>query len=552
MSTCLETSAGESAGDDSGVGGASLSKYGIGQRLDTRGPVEWFAGVSKSTRAPIRVRVGRERRRDNADAVSWPSLTWEADVRSRARHLGMPRVLDRFCSADADFLVLEEPAGISLWDAWDDPSIGMAERFSWLARLADCLRSLHGAAAILESLRPDQVRITPLGHVVLTADIGLLPLPLAHHSAVRRTPTSAPELHLGEPVDARADLYHFGSVLCALHLGRELTELDFINPGEPRSILAREPDIHPCLGRLLARTFTANRTDRFPSDDASGDFSGFDELIRTLEACQLVMGRARLDVAAWTTTGMVRGNNEDAVAIVQAGETGEPGDHWALIALADGMGGTAAGEVAAAITVQAIRRSVLGSPELREVLGHSPPPEHNRAAIAESLAAALREANRLVCQASRDEGRHGMGCTAEAVFVDGRRVVVGHVGDSRVYRLHRGEIRQLTRDQTYLNRLLELSQITAAEARVHPRRGELLQAIGGRADVVPEIVSAPVVAGDWLIVCSDGLTSRLAPSVIRTIVESATSADAAARRLINRANLEGAGDNVSAVVVRAC
>jgi protein phosphatase len=87
---------------------------------------------------------------------------------------------------------------------------------------------------------------------------------------------------------------------------------------------------------------------------------------------------------------------------------------------------------------------------------------------------------------------------------------------------------------------------------MHPRRGELMQAIGGRADVTPEMIHATFSPDDWLIVCSDGLTARLTPETMVSVLEQSHSADAAARRLVNRANLEGAADNVTVVVVRGC
>jgi protein phosphatase len=144
-----------------------------------------------------------------------------------------------------------------------------------------------------------------------------------------------------------------------------------------------------------------------------------------------------------------------------------------------------------------------------------------------------------------------MGCTAEAVYLDGRQVIVGHVGDSRTYLFHRGRLVQLTRDHTMVARMVELGRMTAEQAATHPRRGELRQAIGGRAEVRPELSAAALSPGDWVVVCTDGLTGCLRPADIQEVLEQATSADQAARRLVNRANQLGAADNVSVAVVRA-
>ena len=144
-----------------------------------------------------------------------------------------------------------------------------------------------------------------------------------------------------------------------------------------------------------------------------------------------------------------------------------------------------------------------------------------------------------------------MGCTAEAVYLDGRNVVVGHVGDSRTYHLSEGRLVQLTRDQTLVNRLVELGTLSAEEAETHPRRNELQQAIGGQPDVEPGVYPGVLKPGDWVVVCSDGVTNHVSADDLKQMLQSeASSAEMAARRLVNLVNIEGATDNATVVVVR--
>jgi protein phosphatase len=167
---------------------------------------------------------------------------------------------------------------------------------------------------------------------------------------------------------------------------------------------------------------------------------------------------------------------------------------------------------------------------------------------------ALKDTNRQVYAASRlpGGGRRTMGCTAEVVYVNGQHVVVGHVGDSRTYHLHEGRLIQMTRDQTLVNRLVELGTLTPEEAENHPRKNELQQAIGGQPEVEPGLYHGEMKPGDWVIVCSDGVTNHVKDDELLQMLQSeASSADMAARRLVNFVNINGATDNATIVVVRA-
>src|SRR5262249_9014517 len=424
----------------------------------------------------------------------------------------------------------------------------------------ETLHALHQAGAVCESLRPDIITVTPEGRAVL-ADLGeLLPLPVPPGTPVRASLYTAPELVLTpEQADARADLYGFGAMLYALeYLHHGLEEKDFERQVSPKLITDRYPDVHPGVFRLVSKTFNRDLNTRFPTDEAvREDKTGFTELIRTLEVCRRTFDSVRLDIAAWTTTGMVRTGNEDAFSFLHGMESRQDElTEYAMLLLCDGMGGYEAGEGAAALCLASMRKFLLQQPIFSALTGGEAPGPgvFTVEGCKQTLQAALKHANREVYTAARTpgKGKRGMGCTAECVYVDNRHVVVGHVGDSRTYHLHQGRLVQLTRDQTLVHRLVELGQLTPEEAEDHPRKNELQQAIGGQPDVEPGLYHGPLKRGDWVLVCSDGLTNHIpAADLTMMLTREAMSAEDAARRLMNLVNLRGASDNATIVVVRA-
>jgi len=490
----------------------------------------------------------------------WPSIAWEQGLLAKLNHPGLPGVLESFVDGTTEYLIEEVAEGQVLWDAWDDPAGDANARYGWLQQLAHTLQALHQAGAVCESLRPDIITVTAKGQAILS-DLGdLLPLPLPPATPIRASLYTAPELVLTpEKADARADLYGFGAMLYALeYLHHDLEEKDFERQFSPKLITDRYPDVHPGFFRLISKTFHRDPNSRFPTDEAvKEDKTGFGELIRTLEVCRRTFDSVRLDIAAWTTTGMVRTGNEDAFSFLHGMESRQDElTEYAMVLLCDGMGGYEAGEVAAAMCLQAMRKYLLQQAIFSSLAGAEPlaAGDFTIDGAKKTLLAALKYANKEVYTAARTpgKGKRGMGCTAECVYVDNRHVVVGHVGDSRTYHLHEGRLVQLTRDQTLVNRLVELGQLTPEEAENHPRKNELQQAIGGQPDVEPGLYHGLLQRGDWVLVCSDGLTNHIpAADLTMMLAREAMSAEDAARRLMNLVNLRGATDNATIVVIRA-
>lgn len=229
-----------------------------------------------------------------------------------------------------------------------------------------------------------------------------------------------------------------------------------------------------------------------------------------------------LRYAAISDRGVVRQGNQDSVFA---------GAHF--IAVADGMGGMAAGDLASAIVVNTIARLDV------------PPPADS---VVDELADAVADANRAIRRVVADDPqKEGMGTTLTALWFDGEWFNLVHIGDSRAYRMRDGGFEQITVDDTYVQMLVDEGRITAEEAERHPQRSLLLRALGA-SEVEPAFQTLKGVPGDRLLLCSDGLSGPVADADIARTLQTAASPQEAAESLVQQALDAGAPDNVTVLV----
>lgn len=222
-----------------------------------------------------------------------------------------------------------------------------------------------------------------------------------------------------------------------------------------------------------------------------------------------------------TDIGCVRDHNEDSLVVAPP-----------LFAVADGMGGHAAGEVASEIAVNTLAELA---------------PDH---ADSELLGRAVAEANRAIIRAAHEGlGREGMGTTMTAAILEGERLVIAQVGDSRAYLLHNGKLQQLTRDHSLMADMIEAGQLTMEEARYHPNRSVITRALGSDPHMLADLYELNVEAGDKLLICSDGLTTMLVDSTIEDIMGRTDDPQRCASTLVSEANSTGGFDNTTTIVV---
>ena len=230
-----------------------------------------------------------------------------------------------------------------------------------------------------------------------------------------------------------------------------------------------------------------------------------------------------------TDLGRVRSGNEDCYGFDARRQ---------VAVLADGMGGLNAGEVASAAAVRAFLDAV--------------PAECDEAA----LARAAREANLAVYELSTAQDHHNlMGTTLVAcVAIDGAvasdgRWLFANIGDSRAYLFRAGALSQITRDHSVVQELTEQGLLTAAEARTAPNRHIITRAVGLEAEVEADIAQVPRLAGDLVLLCSDGLTDMLTETALSAILSADQSLEATADALVEAANQAGGVDNISVVLI---
>jgi serine/threonine protein phosphatase PrpC len=253
-------------------------------------------------------------------------------------------------------------------------------------------------------------------------------------------------------------------------------------------------------------------------------------------------GRSPLDVASLSHPGMVRSHNEDSVFV-----DGDAG----LAVLADGMGGYNAGEVASGIAVDVVSNGLL--PELasgRELSKVDVQSGLTHAALL--LQQQIAAANKGIYEAAQTRPEcAGMGTTIVAAVFHGNRVSIGHIGDSRCYRLRGEKFEQLTHDHSLLQEQIDSGQLTSEQAKYSLNKNLVTRALGIEAIVPADIAEYRVEANDIYLLCSDGLTDMVDAEMIHNIVdEHRSTLPEAAADLIDLANQNGGRDNISVILTR--
>ena len=239
-----------------------------------------------------------------------------------------------------------------------------------------------------------------------------------------------------------------------------------------------------------------------------------------------------MQFAGISDTGKMRENNEDSYCLGELpGRTGDT--IRVLLAVADGLGGESAGEVASGLAIRIVRERITE--------GEGPWLDRLRYGIAAAHEAILLRA--------REDDLRGMGTTLTAVVVDGRRLYWGHVGDSRAYLVRAGGARPLTRDHSVAEELLATGQVGREAARRH--RHVLTRALGADGEFTVDTGELDLADGDWVVLATDGLTAVVPDEEIAGAVRGSDTTGVCCRRLVGLANDRGGPDNITVVVLRA-
>jgi serine/threonine protein phosphatase PrpC len=258
--------------------------------------------------------------------------------------------------------------------------------------------------------------------------------------------------------------------------------------------------------------------------------------LSTKPAVYLLSGR-------YTHVGMVRNLNEDSVLTVEMNRIQQSVNRpLGVYVVADGLGGSAAGEVASSLIVDTIAKLAMEElmpPDIQAQLPN----------LSAWLVKAVETANTQVFNLRKKAGTD-MGSTLVAAVIYENKAYITHIGDSRAYLVNASGIQRLTIDHSLVERLIASNQISREEARYHPQRNVIYRAVGDKAKLDVEVDLHTLKAGDRLLLCSDGLSGMIQDETIQQIVVSAESPQKACQSLIEAGNAAGGGDNISAIIVQ--
>ncbi len=242
----------------------------------------------------------------------------------------------------------------------------------------------------------------------------------------------------------------------------------------------------------------------------------------------MIIAYAKSDV------GKVREINEDSFYI------SNPLDKVQLYMLADGMGGYNGGEIASKLAIQTAKKYIVNNFEQIE---------KDRDSIIQLLGSSIEYANMIVYEKSKENKElEGMGTTLEICLIYNSKVYIGHIGDSRIYRIRKSFIRKLTQDHSYVQKLVKDGEITQEEAEHHPKKNMLMKALGCNAFVEPDVMVKGLLKDDILLMCSDGLSNLVDEENIYKIAKA--NIEQASKELVQMANDKGGYDNITVVIIK--
>jgi len=247
----------------------------------------------------------------------------------------------------------------------------------------------------------------------------------------------------------------------------------------------------------------------------------------------------KIVVEGKTDKGRIRENNEDNFCVL---------DKQPLFVVADGMGGHASGEIASKIAIDIIKDYFDGPQANRQLqIGEY---KTDCSEATNRLGSAIRLANKAIYEAAQTNPLwHGMGTTIAAAFLNGRRLSIAHVGDSRIYLVRSGDIEQLTDDHSLVSEQVKREMITKEQARESKMKNVLTRALGVAPEVKVDLDELSLMQGDTLVLCSDGLTTMVSDEDILSVVGSTSDPAIACEQLIDLANENGGEDNITVITV---
>ena len=239
-------------------------------------------------------------------------------------------------------------------------------------------------------------------------------------------------------------------------------------------------------------------------------------------------------ILAKSDIGKARDMNQDCFYVSDLNK-----DEIKLYIVADGMGGYKGGEIASSLAVKSVKNFVFNNFKKSR---------KDRESILQLLKAAIEYANMIVYEKSKEDPElQDMGTTLDACLIYNNKVFIGHVGDSRVYRIRKNFMRKLTSDHSYVEKLVKEATITKEEAYNHPKKNMLMKALGCNSLVQPDLICKGFLKDDILLMCSDGLTNMLRDNEIYNILLK--NPDKPVEALIRNANNLGGHDNITVVIV---